>query len=80
MAAWQKKATSEGKILIQREISDYLGWIDLEADTNPSERKFNIWYFYDKNLGPREVKTRTVRLKYPLPQRDTKNKILIDNI
>ncbi|MFM5879784.1 DUF3800 domain-containing protein [Aeromonas sanarellii] len=76
MAAWQKKSTSEGKAQILSTISAHLGWSDLEADTSPAERKFNIWYFYDPTLGLREVKTRVVRLKHPLPQRDTKNRIV----
>lgn len=76
MAAWQKKSTSEGKGIIINSIAEHLGWNDLDADTNPAERKFNIWYFYDPTLGQREVITRIVYLKYPLPRRDTKNRIL----
>ncbi|MDR6982359.1 hypothetical protein J2X32_000977 [Rheinheimera pacifica] len=69
MSAWQKKATSEGKVAIQKAIAGYLGWKDLEADTAPKERKFNIWYFYEPKLGPRSAETRKVNLFYPLPVR-----------
>lgn len=69
MAAWQGKASSEGKTKMQEHVARYLGWTDLASDTKPIERKFNIWYFYDRSQGPREVKTRDVHLKYPLPAR-----------
>lgn len=69
MSAWQGKATSERKIRVQKIISDYLGWKNLASDTKPHERKFNIWHFYDPTIGPRAIKTREVRLKYPLPKR-----------
>jgi len=70
MAAWQGKATSEGKLRMQALVGGYLGWPNLLSDTNPWERKFNIWYFYDRTQGPREVKTRDVHLRYPLPRRN----------
>lgn len=66
MDAWQQQARSETKAAIQQIIAENLGWPDLRADTFPSERKFNIWYFHDSTLGPREVETRAVNLKYPL--------------
>lgn len=68
MASWQKKSSSEGKLLLQRKIANYLGWDDLEADTYNNERKFNIWYFHDPKYGPREAKSRKVTLKYALPK------------
>lgn len=67
MDAWQEKATSSPKKAIQASIAERLGWQDLRADTLPKERKFNIWYFHDSTLGPREVSTREVDLMYPLP-------------
>lgn len=67
ISAWRGNASSEGKIRIQNLIAQYLGWHDLASDTKPWERKFNIWYFHDKTLGPREVDTRDVELQYPLP-------------
>ncbi len=67
MAAWQGKASSKGKLKMQKMIGSYLGWPDLSSDTKPSERKFNIWYFYDPTQGPRAVSTRVVELKHPLP-------------
>lgn len=68
MEAWQQKATSESKQILQGYIARQLGWSDLRADTKPEERKFNIWYFYDKEQGPREIETRAVNLKVPLPR------------
>jgi hypothetical protein len=67
MDAWQQNSSSEVKAKLQQRIAHHLGWNDLQADTFPTERKFNIWYFYDPTLGPREVQTRDVNLKYPLP-------------
>ncbi|HIJ65328.1 MAG TPA: DUF3800 domain-containing protein [Candidatus Hydrogenedentes bacterium] len=67
MEAWQQKASSEGKLLVQQAVSEGLGWPDLRADTVPFERKFNIWYFYDEEQGAREVTTRDVKLKHPYP-------------
>ncbi len=67
MEAWQRKATSPHKLVLQEFIAEHLGWPDLRSDTYQPERKFNIWYFHDKKRGPREVKTRDVILKYPLP-------------
>lgn len=65
MEAWQKEASSRLKKDIQKHIATYLGWPNLEADTMPRERKFNIWYFYDPTLGAREIKTRKVNLIVP---------------
>ena len=67
MEAWQRKSTSPNKQAIQAFVAEHLGWPDLKSDTKPTERKFNIWYFHDKRRGPREVKTRDVNLRYPLP-------------
>jgi hypothetical protein len=69
MDAWQQHASSEPKTAIQAYIAEHLGWTDLRADTYPTERKFNIWYFHDESLGGREIETRHTNLKYPLPQR-----------
>jgi len=68
MAAWQKKSSSEGKLLVQKKIAECLGWDNLEADTYHTERKFNIWYFHDPKLGAREASSRKVNLKYELPK------------
>lgn len=68
MEAWQNKATNKCKLFVQDTIAGCLGWNNLKADTRPEERKFNIWYFYDSSLGPREIKTRQVSLKYPLQE------------
>ena len=67
MAAWQQQASSGSKAEVQRWIAHHLGWTDLRADTLPRERKFNIWYFHDPTRGQREVQSRQVALKYPLP-------------
>lgn len=67
LEAWQQKAQSPAKLAIQKHIAEHLGWPDLRADTHPSERKFNVWYLYNPQGGPREVETRKVALKKPLP-------------
>lgn len=69
MAAWQQKVESKAKLEIIQTVADHLGWADLRADTWKSERKFNVWFFYDRSLGPRVATTREVQLKYPLPPR-----------
>ena len=71
MEAWQQKANNPLKLNVQQLISEHLGWQDLRADTRPEERKFNIWYFHDPTLGGREVESKSVNLKYPLPLRNT---------
>jgi hypothetical protein len=71
MSPFQKKSSSENKEKIQKTIASYLGWEDLESDTYPRERKFNIWHFDDirqLGVGIRHFdETRPVTLKYPLP-------------
>lgn len=78
MAAFQKTIQTEHKRAVVQEVANHLGWPDLYADTYPSERKFNIWYFHDAKYGPREVCARRVLLRYPLPQKAFPNKILGD--
>lgn len=67
MSAYQGKASSEAKIQISNLVASYLGWQHLQNDTWSTERKFNIWYFYDKTRGLRDIETKSVKLKYPLP-------------
>lgn len=67
MSAFQGKASSEAKLAVADNIASYLGWDSLRHDTWSTERKFNIWYFHDPTQGEREIKTRNVGLKYPLP-------------
>lgn len=69
MCAYQGKASSEAKLKVSNNVASYLGWPHLQHDTWHTERKFNIWYFYDKTRGPRDIETRPVRLKYPLPKK-----------
>ncbi|MBL8151657.1 MAG: DUF3800 domain-containing protein [Blastocatellia bacterium] len=64
---FQQKVRNERKIRVQNLILSYLGWPDFKADTFKEERKFNIWYFHDPTSGEREIKSRKVVLKYPLP-------------
>lgn len=70
MCAYQGKASSEAKIRVSNYVASYLGWDHLQYDTWHTERKFNIWYFYDKTRGPRDIETQNVSLKYPLPKRN----------
>jgi hypothetical protein len=65
METWQKKSKNSAKAEIRRCIAEHLGWPDLETDTFHTERKFNIWYFYDPPREQRRVVTRAVSLKYP---------------
>jgi hypothetical protein len=68
MSGSQGKATSEHKLRLSRELAEHLGWKNLKADTHLKEWKFNIWYFFDPKAGaPREVQSRTVKLKFPMP-------------
>lgn len=64
--AYQKESTSERKLALSALVAEHLGWDSLRYDTLSSEKKFNIWYFYDPTQGPRIVRTRETRLKYPL--------------
>lgn len=65
MENWQRRATNSTKLSITKNIARHLGWPDLNADTMPSERKFNIWYFFDPVRESRRVGTRKVSLTYP---------------
>ena len=67
MENWQQRATNNTKKAIRQSISRHVGWPDLDSDTKPSERKFNIWYFFDPVRESRKVKTREVSLLYPYP-------------
>lgn len=70
MSAYQGKISSEAKVALAEKIADNLGWDTLTYDTWPTERKFNIWFFYDKTRGVREIETKPVKLKNPLPERN----------
>jgi hypothetical protein len=69
MSSFQGKSTSENKKAIAKNVAAYLGWDKLDHDTWPQERKFNVWYFYDKRNQLREIETKDVNLRYPLPDR-----------
>jgi hypothetical protein len=66
-AAWQREPARGAKLALQQFIAEHLAWTDLKADTYPTERKFNIWMFYDPTKQRRRVATRDVALRYPLP-------------
>jgi hypothetical protein len=70
MSAFQGKASSPAKLAVANNIASYLGWEHLKHDTWNKERKFNIWYFFDPRSGDREISTKKVTLKYPLPFRN----------
>lgn len=67
METWQQKATNPMKKHIRLAIAKHLGWDELNSDTRPEERKFNIWYFFDPSLEVRRTVTRKVNLFYPYP-------------
>ena len=54
----------EPKRDLQAWIARHLSWPDLLRGTYETERKFNIWYFWD-TTGVRKVHGRPVRLLYP---------------
>lgn len=67
LAAWQEDIHASHKRAIVELLAEHLGWPDMLADTFPGEAKFNIWNFHDPTEGiPRERRTRTVDLKYPV--------------
>ncbi|BFU60749.1 MULTISPECIES: DUF3800 domain-containing protein [Rodentibacter] len=68
LSGYQKDSSSERKQAISALIAEHIGWDKLAYDTLDTEKKFNIWYFYDSTKGPRMVKTMETRLKYPLPE------------
>lgn len=72
MSAFQDKATNSRKLEVAKKIASYIGWDGFFYDTMNYERKFNIWYFYDPTKGPRELETKPVKLRYPLPKRKNK--------
>lgn len=65
METWQQKASNLAKMEVRRVIAEHLGWKTLGSDTRPHERKFNIWYFFDRQKEQRRVVTQPVALKYP---------------
>ena len=69
MSEWARQPATGAKKELREFIASYLGWKDLHSDTHPHERKFNIWVFFDSARGRREMKTRDVHLRHPLPRR-----------
>lgn len=69
VSGYQKEISSERKLELCQLIAEYLGWDQLAYDTLDTDKKFNIWSFYDPTKGARKVKTRETRLKYPLPEK-----------
>lgn len=63
---WNRASTGDAKPDLRRHVAKHLGWDDLDSDTMPSERKFNIWYMCDPR-EPRVTTTRVVTLARPLP-------------
>jgi len=66
MSAWDREPAGGAKAELAAFVAEHLGWGDLRADTRPTERKFNVWMFYDTQRRARQVTTREVRLRYPL--------------
>jgi len=67
MERWQGKATNSTKKAIRKTIAHHIGWPDLNWDTRPTERKFNIWYFHDPTRETRSQQSREITLVYPYP-------------
>lgn len=68
MDGWNHGSHSDPKQQLRRYIASHLGWGDLDSDTRPGERKFNVWHLVDSH-SERRAPTRPVVLKYPLPSR-----------
>lgn len=66
--SWTHQSSSEEGRQIRSRLLENVGWTEM-SDTHPTARKFNIWYFWDKAHGPREVETQAVHLRHPLPPR-----------
>lgn len=64
LSGYQKDVSSERKQALSLLIAEHLGWDKLMYDTLSTEKKFNIWYFYDPTKGPRLVETQRIKLKY----------------
>lgn len=69
MSSFQGKISSDTKVALANKLAENLGWETLCHDTWPGERKFNIWFFYDKTRGIRDIETKKVILAKPLPGR-----------
>lgn len=67
MENWQRRVTNRAKKALCGHIALHLGWPDLNSDTMPTERKFNIWYFSDLPREGRRIETREVKLLHPYP-------------
>ena len=66
LSPWNSRvAPGSVKAEISGSLYEHLGWPDHLADTSPQELKFNIWHFHDSSKGPRTVRDRPVKLKYP---------------
>ncbi|UJR83641.1 Hypothetical protein I5071_57100 [Sandaracinus amylolyticus] len=66
LAAWQQQVSSAPKLKLLAHVAWQLGWNDLRSDTKPHVWKFNVWHFLGAG-EPREVDTRPVKLRYPMP-------------
>ena len=62
-SAWERDAVAAPKLNAQMDLAWHLSWPDLRADTAPSERKFNVWVFYDPTKDRRRPPTRSVRVR-----------------
>lgn len=65
MSVYQNDSLSLRKKELATLVAEHLGWKHLKYDTFGTEKKFNIWNFYDPTKGPRITETREVNLKYP---------------
>lgn len=62
IGAWNPDVLNREKQMLQQQIAGHLGWSDLHADTFNTDRKFNIWKFYDPAREPaRSATTRPTK-------------------
>ena len=55
--AFNDPATAEAKRQVAQHIAGHLEWPDLQADTSPESKKFNIWKFHDPIREQRRTAT-----------------------
>ncbi|SMB82378.1 Protein of unknown function [Pasteurella testudinis DSM 23072] len=65
LSVYQNDSSAIRKKELAMLVAEHLGWDHLKYDTFGTEKKFNIWNFYDPTKGPRITQTKGVDLKYP---------------
>jgi hypothetical protein len=69
VTAWLQKGEGRFKAEARQWIAGHLGWPDLRGATSVGQPKFNLWYYWPRVSGPRQVWPRRVSLLYPTAPR-----------